>query len=420
MEGAFLLGATLGIFAPAIKAMTIEGPWPLTSKAILDYLGGPPSTSGVKVNYESAMSLAAVWACVRLLAETVSSIPLPVYRRLNPGKERATDHPLYRLLHDEPNPWMTSLQFRETLQGHVLLRGNAYARIERDEFGQPRALWPLHPDCITDIKTSGSGLLLYTYVEPDGREVVYPQTAMFHLRGLASDGIWGYSPIRVHRETIGLALAEREAGSRYFGQGSRPSGILKTKNKLSKEAADRLAASWARATSGLSNFHTVPVAEDGLEFQQLGLSQEDSQYIESRRFSVSEVARIFGVQPHKIGDLSNATFSNIEHQAIEFVTDTVRPWLVRWEQQLAKDLFLPRERATYFPEFVVEGLLRGDLKTRYDAYATGRQNGWLNADEIREIENMNPLPDGAGQDYWMPVNVVPAGTEPNSPQGVAA
>ncbi len=401
----------MSLFAPAIRALLEEGPYPLTAARLAEIVGGDSVTSGARVSVESSMGVTAVWACVRIISETLGMLPLHVYERLpEGGKERATEHPIYRLLHDEPNPWMTAMKFRETMQGHVLLRGNGYAEIERDRFGVPVALWPLRPDHMRTPSVSASGYLTYPYQHSDGVTTELLQSQVLHIRGLSSDGLIGYSPITLHRETVGLAMALREHGARLFGQGARPGGVLKTKGRLSTEAAERLKQRWQSAHGGLSMSHRVAVLEEGVEWQQIGMSQEDAQYLQTRAFTEQDITRIFRMPQHKAGWMTDATFSNIEKQAVEFVTDTMLPWLTNWDQQLSKDLLFERERQTYFVQHLVDGLLRGDTAARFAAYHSARLDGWMSGNEIREFENMNPMPHG-GDDFWQPVNVVPAGTQ---------
>lgn len=374
---------------------------------LFEALGAAKSASGVSVTPASALQSSAVFACVRVLSETVASLPLQVYRRLaGGGKERASEHYLYPLLHDLPNPEMTSFEFRETLMGHLLLWGNAYVEKEMDKSGRVIALWPLRPDKMQVKREQGE--LRYIYTLPEGNQVILRPSQIMHLRGLSGDGIVGYSPIKLAREAIGLALATEEFGARFFSNGAHPGGIVEYEKSLSEEALKRFKQSIQEAYGGLGKSHRLMILEQGLKYQQVGIPPEDSQFLETRQFQLNEIARIFRVPPHLIGDLSKATFSNIEHQSIEFVVHTVRPWLIRWEQAIKRDLFLPEERNIYFAEFLVDGLLRGDIKSRYDAYAVGRQNGWLSADDIRELENMNPLPDGQGKIYLVNGNMLPA------------
>ena len=372
-------------------------------RSLEQMLGG----GGGGVSEEGAMRLAAVYACVRVLAETVASLPLVVYERLDRGKERAVEHPLYRLLHDAPNPVMTAFEWRETLMGHLALWGNAYCEIEYDGGGRPLALWPLRPDGVEDIRRGSQGLT-YVYRLPDGKQVVFPGERVFHVRGLSPDGIRGYSPIAdFARRLVKMGLAVQEFGDNFFANGARPGGVLQHPGKLSDEAYDNLRSSWAGRHEGLSNAHRVAILEEGMTFQAVGTPPEEAQFLESMKMNRAQIASIFRVPPHMIGDLERATFSNIEQQSIEFKTYTMEPWLVRWQQAINTRLMVEGERDTYFAEFVTDALLRGDTASRYAAHAIARQNGWMSANDIREIENMNPI-DG-GDVYLIPLNMVPAG-----------
>ena len=372
-------------------------------------MGWGGTAAGVAVSEESSLRYSAVFACVRVLAESVASLPLITYRRIDGGgKERAREHPLYGLLHDAPNPLMTSLEFREAMQAHLLLWGNAYAEIEMDGRGQVAALWPLRPDGMEKIEPAGDGLV-YSYRLPSGKTVQLPGWSVLHLRGLSSNGLVGYSPIMTAgRESVGKGLAVQQYGSQFFRNGARPGGILSFPGELSGEAVGRIRESWQENYGGLSNAHRVAILEQGMTYQEVGIAPSAAAYIEDQKMSALEIARVFRVPPHMIGDLDRATFSNIEHQAIEFVTHSLRPWLVRWEQAIRQRLMTEREREQFLVEFLVDGLLRGDVMSRYQAYAVARQNGWMSANDIRELENQNPIDDG--DVYLVPLNMVPAGT----------
>jgi len=384
-------------------------------KWLIDWFsGGGKSASGVTVNENTALNATAVFSAVDILSRTLASLPLPVYKRLQGGgKERATNHPLYSILHNLPNREMTSFELRQALMGHLALWGNAFAEIERDNAGRVIGLWPLRPDRMT-VKRDERGLLYIYRIGTTGQEVALRQRNVMHIRGLSSDGVIGYSPIRLAREAIGLTLATEEFGARFFGNGSRPGGVLQHPGKLSEEASKRLKKSWEEMHQGLTQAHRVAILEEGMTWQQVGIPPEDAQFLETRKFQVTEIARIFHVPPHMLADLERSTFSNIEHQGIEFVVHTMRPWLVCWEQAMYRDLFLPTERQTYFTEFLVDGLLRGDTESRYRAYATGRQWGWLSANDVRELENMNPVE--GGDTYLIPLNMIPADTAGSAPQ----
>jgi HK97 family phage portal protein len=371
-------------------------------------MGWGGTAAGVSVSEEGSLRYSAVFACVRVLAESVASLPLITYRRLpGGGKERAREHALYELLHDAPNPLMTSLEFREAMQAHMLLWGNAYAEIVADGRGNVTELWPLRPDAMEKIEPSGEGLV-YTYRLPSGKSVQLPGWQVLHLRGLSSNGIVGYSPIMTAaREAVGKGLAVQQFGSMFFRNGARPGGILSFPGELSAEAMGRIRESWQDHYGGLSNAHRVAILEQGMTYQEVGIPPAAAAYIEDQKMSVLDIARVYRVPPHMIGDLERATFSNIEHQAIEFVTHSLRPWLVRWEQAIQQRLMTERDRQTHLVEFLVDGLLRGDVTSRYQAYAVARQNGWMSANDIRELENQNPIDDG--DLYLVPLNMVPAG-----------
>jgi len=360
------------------------------------------TNSGVLVNETLAMNLSAVYACTQVLAQTIGSLPLIVYQRTADGKTRAVKHPLYKLLHDAPNREMTSMSWRQTMLLHLCLWGNHYSEIERDASGNPVALWPITPWRVTLKRVNGQ--LVYA-VALDSGMVNVPFANMLHIKGLAMDGLVGLSPLRAAREAVGLGLAAQKYAAKFFANDARPGGILEHPGQLSDEASERLRKSFEKTHEGLDNKFRVAVLEEGMKFNAVGVPPEDAQLLETRKFGVSEIARYFRMPLHKISDLDRSTNNNIEHQAIEFVTDTIRPWLVNIEQELAFKLIT----GDYFAEFLIEGLLRGDIKTRYEAYAIGRQWGWLSADDIRERENMNKLPDGKGGAYLTPLNMAPAG-----------
>ena len=373
---------------------------------LIDALGGNKSTAGVSVNENTALKSTAVFACVRVLAETIASLPLFVYRRIDRGKEKATEHPLYQILHDRPNEEMTSFTFRETLMGHLALWGNAYAEIVRDRGGRVRELWPLRPDKTWPERDKTAKKLRYKLILPDGEGVILPGDRVLHIPGLSFDGLVGYSPIRLAREAIGLSLAAEEFGARFFSNGARPGGVLEHPNSLSEEAQKRLRQSWNEMHQGLDKQHRIAILEEGMTYKQIGIPPEDAQFLETRKFQLNEIARIYRVPPHMIGDLDKATYSNIEQQSIDFVVNTIRPWLVRWEQAINSKLLTPSEQKKYFAEFKVDGLLRGDIESRYKAYATARQWGWMSANDVRELENMNPIE--GGDVYLIPLNMIPA------------
>ena len=365
------------------------------------------TTAGKTVNERTAMQTTAVYACVRILAEAIAGLPLHVYRyRSDGGKERIPFHPLYHLLHDEPNPEMTSFVFRETLMGHLLLWGNAYAQVVRNGRGQAIALYPLLPSKM-DVSRASNGELVYKYyrdvdesgINPKGGYVTLRKDEVLHIPGLGFDGLIGYSPIAMAKNAIGMSLATEEYGATFFANGANPGGVLEHPGVI--KDIQRVKDSWNSAYQGSGNAHKVAVLEEGMKFQAIGIPPEQAQFLETRKFQINEIARIFRVPPHMIGDLEKSSFSNIEQQSLEFVKYTLDPWVVRWEQALQQSLILPSEKLSLFIKFNVDGLLRGDYQSRMNGYSVGRQNGWMSANDIRELENMNRIPAEEGGDLYL-------------------
>lgn len=368
------------------------------------YMGG--STSGKVVTERSAMQMTAVYSCVRILAEAIAGLPLHLYRyRDDGGKEKAIDHPLYLLLHDEPNPEMSSFVFRETLMTHLLLWGNAYAQIIRNGKGEVVALYPLMPNKMS-VDRDSDGHLYYTYQRSneetliaEGTKVVLSPKDVLHIPGLGFDGLVGYSPIAMAKNAIGLAIATEEYGSKFFANGATPSGILEYPGTV--KDPEKVRDSWTRGFSGSGNAHKVAVLEEGMKYTPISISPEQAQFLETRKFQINEIARIFRVPPHMVGDLDKSSFSNIEQQSLEFVKYTLDPWVVRWEQSIQRTLLQDEEKPRYFVKFNLEGLLRGDYQSRMNGYATARQNGWMSANDIRELENLDRIPPESGGDLYL-------------------
>ena len=365
------------------------------------------TSSGKNVNEHTAMQTTAVYACVRILAEAIAGLPLHVYRyRLDGGKERIPQHPLYYLLHNEPNPEMTSFVFRETLMSHLLLWGNAYAQIVRNGRGQPVALYPLLPSKM-EVNRAENGELIYTYyrdydengLNPKGGYITLRKDDVLHIPGLGFDGLVGYSPIAMAKNAIGMSLATEEYGAAFFANGANPGGVLEHPGVI--KDIQRVKESWNSAYQGSGNAHKVAVLEEGMKFQAIGIPPEQAQFLETRKFQINEIARIFRVPPHMVGDLEKSSFSNIEQQSLEFLKYTLSPWVVRWEQSLQQSLILPSEKSSLFIKFNVDGLLRGDYQSRMNGYAVGRQNGWMSANDIRELEDMNRITTEEGGDLYL-------------------
>lgn len=365
------------------------------------------TTSGKPVNERTAMQTTAVYSCVRILAEAVAQLPLHVYAyKEDGGKEIKHDHPLYYLLHDEPNPEMTSFVFRETLMSHLLIWGNAYAQIIRDGAGRVLGLYPLLPDKM-EVERDERGNLYYIYSRDTDENPNFKGSGQFvlkaedvlHIPGLGFDGLIGYSPIAMAKNTVGMTLACEEYGASFFANGANPGGVLEHPGVLKDPSKVR--ESWNSVYRGSNNAHKIAVLEEGMKYQQIGIPPEEAQFLETRKFQVNEIARLFRVPPHMVGDLEKSSFSNIEQQSLEFVKYTLEPWVIRWEQALQRALLLPGEKGKYFIKFNLDGLLRGDYQSRMNGYSVGRQNGWLSANDIREMENLNPISDEEGGNLYL-------------------
>ena len=365
------------------------------------------TTSGKPVNERTAMQTTAVYACVRILAEAIASLPLHVYEYQDDGgKKLVHDHPLYYLLHDEPNPEMTSFVFRETLMSHLLIWGNAYAQIIRDGAGRVLGLYPLLPDKM-EVQRDDRGNIYYVYSRNSDENPMLKEYGniklkaedVLHIPGLGFDGLIGYSPIAMAKNAVGMTLACEEYGASFFANGANPGGVLEHPGVLKDPSKVR--ESWNSVYRGVNNAHKIAVLEEGMKYQQIGIPPEEAQFLETRKFQINEIARLYRIPPHMVGDLDKSSFSNIEQQSLEFVKYTLDPWVIRWEQSLQRSLLLPGEKGKYFIKLNVDGLLRGDYQSRMNGYAVGRQNGWFSANDIREMENMNPIPDEEGGNLYL-------------------
>ena len=349
--------------------------------------------------------ISAVYACVQAISETVASLPLILFKRDGEDRTRASEHPLYRVLHDQANEHQTALEFRELLQANVLLRGNAYARIEFDGSGQVSALWPINPDRVSVIRNGDK--LVYEYTDSDGKLIRLLSHEVLHLRHrLGPDGVLGISPIQAARGVIDLAQAEQDHGAGTFANGTRLSGVLKFPGMLKPEQRLAIRDSWASQHAGGANAGKTAILESGVEFQQVSMTLEDAEWIAARQFSVEEVARLFRVPPTVIGDLRHGNYSNSVEMARQFVTLSLRRHLVAWEQAIASKLLTEAGRRVYFAEHQVEGLLRGDATTRAAFYASGINVGWMRKSEARRLENLPTIPG---------IDNEPTGTAPAAP-----
>jgi len=363
------------------------------------------TVSGVSITDRNAIQQIAVYACIRVLSEAVAQLPLHVYERTENGRERAVNHVLYSLLHDQPNREMTSFAFRETMMLHLLVYGNAYAQIIRNGRNEVVGLYPLMANRMK-VDRDDSDNLIYLYnryenADPNLKqtgEVVLSAEDVLHIPGLGFDGLVGYSPIAIAKNAIGIAKACEDYGADFFSNGASPSGVLEHPGTI--KDPERVRKAWQSAYGG-KNSHKTAILEEGMKYTPISIPNNDAQFLETRKFQLEEIARLYRVPLHMIGDLEHATFSNIEQQSLEFVKYTLDPWLVRWEQALQKALLSDSEKSRYFIKFNVDGLLRGDYESRMSGYATARQNGWLSANDIREMEDMNPIPEEEGGNLYL-------------------
>ncbi|MGX7092545.1 phage portal protein [Hutsoniella sourekii] len=357
------------------------------------------SSAGKNVNERSAMQMTAVYACVRILAESVASLPLHLYSSNEDGnKEKAKEHPLYFILHDEPNPEMTSFIFRETLMTHLLLWGNAYAQVIRNGKGEVVSIYPLMPNKMKVKRDNLTKEIIYEYYHEDGK-VELSDFDVLHIPGLGFDGLIGYSPIAMAKNAIGMALATEEYGAKFFANGAQPGGVLEHPGII--KDPERVRDSWSQSFGGSSNSNKIAVLEEGMKYTPISISPEQAQFLETRKFQITEIARIFRVPPHMVGDLEKSSFSNIEQQSLEFVKYTLDPWVLRWEQAMNRALISKKDKPSYFISFNVDGLLRGDYESRMNGYATARQNGWMSANDIRTLENLDLISKEDGGDLYL-------------------
>lgn len=377
-------------------------------REVLSRIRGLSSNSGVQVSEESSLRYVTVYSCVRVLSEAMGALPIFVYRERSDGsRDKARDHPVYGLLHDRPNDEMTSLTWRETGMGHLTLSGNCYSIITLDRAGRVKDLYPVPWNRVDPFRDEESGKIKYQ-INDRGKSEIYPAEKVFHIPGLGFDGIKGYSPIRMAQEAVGLGLASTEFVARFYGQGMNVGGVLEHPGALSEQAFKRLRESIEERGSGMANSWRPFILEEGMKWQRIPMPLTDAQFIETRKFNRDEICGLFRVPPHMIANLERTTFSNIEHQGIDFVMHTLMPYVQRWEQTINWKLFTKEEREQgYYAKFNVSALLRGDYKSRQEGLAIQRQNGIINADEWRELEEMNPQDGGTGKVYLVNGNMVP-------------
>lgn len=365
------------------------------------------------VTPSSAITNMAVLSCVRVLAESIATLPMKLFRRSQEGRSAAVDHAVYRVLHDQGNAEMTAFELREVMMFHLALWGNFYGEIEMNGRADVLGVWPLLPDRTKPVRTE-SGNLAYVTRMPSGDNLMLPAYRVLHVRGMGNTGLMGMSPIALARKAIGLSQNAEKLGITVYGNGAVPGGSLEHPGKLTEAAYKRLLESWETRHQGVEKANRVAILEEGLKWNPNSMPLSDAEFIESRKFQLTEICRLYRMPPHMIQDLERATFSNIEHQSLNFVVHTLMPWLVRIEQAVSRDLIGERERQQLFAKFSVNGLARGDMKSRYEAYAIGRNWGWLSPNDVRDLEDMNQIP--GGDTYLSPLNMSELGVPPPTPE----
>lgn len=371
------------------------------------YMGGAivASATGLPINSDMAMRSGAVFSCVSIISKSMGMLPLGMRKFLPDGEssEPAPDHPLHDVINRKPNSWQSRFEFMQMMQAHLCLRGNAYAHIIPGRRGAVDALEPMHPDRVRPLRLENGGIG-YDVTTPQGMKRLL-QEEVFHVRWLALDGIRGVSPIDYMREPIGISLAAQEYAARFFSNNATPGGVLRHPKGLSDPARTNMKKSWMEMQSGLQNAHTIAILEEGVEYQPISMTNEQAQFLESRKFSVDDIARIFNVPPHMIASLDRATFNNIEHQSLEFVKYTLAPWVCCWEQAISRDLIIMPDK--YLAQFDMDAMARGDFKSRMDGYAIAINNRIMTPNEVRRKEGLPPDSDG-GDDFYQMVNVAPS------------
>jgi len=397
---------------PPLRRRSIENPnTPLSDPDdwLVEAWGGGTASSGVVVNQKTALYYAPVWRAVNLISSYVAKVPLVLYKRIGTGKDRDLNHPAYKLLKHKPNPSQTFFQFRLIQHARVLLRGNAYGYIFREANGDPREIVPMDPAQTYPVKEDGK-LVYITKVLGEDRKLL-PENVL-HIRGLG-DGLFGYSVVGQAKESLGLGMAAGKYGSVFFRNSARPSAVLEHPGILGDEAVRALRDGWEKLHTGLDEKHRIAILEEGMKLNPFGMSNEDAQFLQTRQFEIREVANWFGLPPHKLGDTTRTAFASLEQENQSLLDDCLDPWFVNWESECWDKLLTENQKQadSHVVEFLRQALVRADLSARSTFYASALQNGWMNRDEVRGRENMNPIPDGEGEKFFVPKNMGLSGEE---------
>ncbi|MGR3220860.1 MAG: phage portal protein [Candidatus Anammoxibacter sp.] len=380
---------------------------------LLDWIGGSGTKAGIDVTPDAALGLPAMWRAVSLWSKTIGALPLHVYTEKNGNKVVDKKHPTYNLLHNKPNDKMTSYIWRLTSMIHVLLWGNSYSLIEFNGAVRPISLMPFHPRDV-DVKIDDNGKIWYVFKQPNGETIIVDSSQVLHIKGFTTDGITGKSLISALKENIGLGLAAQEFGASFYKKGAKLDGVIEMEKTLGKSGIGNLRQTWKDTYAG-NDGERLAILDAGMKYKTIGIPPEDSQYIETRKFSVTDVARITDIPPPLLYDLERSTFANIQKLIESFVKFSLTPWLINWEQEINDKLFFNNEKNVTFAQFNVDGLLRGDVKARYEAYQKAIQNGIMTPNQAASKENLPTYPEG--NQHFMPMNIQPIGTPKTNGQG---
>ncbi len=364
------------------------------------------TTSGENITPTSALKVLVYYACIRVISEDIAKIPFSVYKKTGENsKAEEPTHPVYKLL-IQPNSEMSWYSFCETMQSWALGWGNGIAKIDMDDSGNAVALWPIHPSRVEIVRNEEKELRYKVRVAVGSFQIYRPEEVI-HIKNFSDDGINGWSLIKIAAEALGLSLAMQTFGASFFGNGAHAGGFLEHPGELGEPAKKSLIASFEERHQGAVNAHRVTVLEEGMKYNRTTIANNEAQFIESRQFQIEEICRLCRVPPHKVQHLLRATFSNIEHQSIDYVGDTLLPWYTKWEQEFNNKLFFNREKGIYYTKFSMQAILRADMSARATFYNKLFQMGVLSPDDIRALEDLNPLPNGTGAKYYIPMNLVP-------------
>ena len=405
----------MGIISQKLPKNLLTSDISKPSQWLVDFFsGGSRSNAGVAINDETILRASAIFNGLTILSNAIAMLPFDLMQKIGERRRRqATETPLYNILHNSPNPEMTAFTWRRVIQLHCVLKGNGYSEIERNNAGQVIGLWPLNPARTWPERDKTTGKVIYKVVLPDGKQVILPADRVFHIMGLSNNGLYGLDLVGLMRETAGLGLAEEEYSARFFSNNAMPSGVIEAPVGVAfktPDGSERLRKDWEKAYGGLSNSQRIAILEQGFSFKQIGIDPEKSQLLEARKFTVTEIARWLNLPPHMIKDLTRSTNNNIEFQGIEFVTHSIEPYAVNWEQTVWWKLLTKlQQRENYYAKLQMNALLRADSKTRAEYYGKMFGVGAFSSNDIRALEDQDAVE--GGDTYYVPANMMKLGSE---------